>query len=219
VRQQIENEWQKMSHLAEHEKANEQKWDRRSQSFDNKRFDYFRWMQKQVLSLITFQAGASFLDLGCGTGWAVCYVADLLEGQGHFTGIDISQGMIERAEENASGLENVNFQIASAEQLPIEDGTIDNIICTNSFHHYLHPEKALAEVYRVLKEKGRIYILDVTSDDPFLNWIDHLTAKQEKEHVRFHSTREIVKLFSTAGLKHVQSKWVLYPLKVHVAEK
>ncbi len=150
-----------MTHLAEHEKANEQKWDIRSKSFDNKRFNYFRWMQKQVLSLISFQPGTSFLDLGCGTGWAVCYVADLLEGQGQFTGIDISQGMIERARENASRLENVHFHIASAEQLPIEDDTMDNIICTNSFHHYLHPEKALAEVYRVLKEKGRIYILDL----------------------------------------------------------
>ena len=105
-------------------------------------------MQKQVLSLISFQPGTSFLDLGCGTGWAVCYVADLLEGQGQFIGIDISQGMIERARENASRLENVHFRIASAEQLPVEDETMDNIICTNSFHHYLHPEKALAEIHQ-----------------------------------------------------------------------
>ena len=208
-----------MSHLTQHEKANEQKWNRRSESFDKKRFDYFRWLQKQVLSLISFQPGTSFLDLGCGTGWAVCYVEGLLEGQGQFIGIDISQGMIERARENASSLENVHFHIASAEQLPIEDDTIDNIICTNSFHHYLHPEKALTEIFRVLRSNGRVYILDVTSDDFFINWIDGQTAKREQEHVRFHSTREIVTMFSTAGLKHVQSKWIWYPLKMHLAEK
>jgi len=208
-----------MSHLAEHEKANEQKWDRRSESFDNKRFDYFRWMQKQVLSLIHLQRGASFLDLGCGTGWAVCYVANLLEGQGKFMGVDISKGMIRRAEDNAAGLKNVSFYNASAENLPIEDNTIDHIICTNSFHHYLHPEKALGEMERVLKNKGRAYILDVASDDCFVNWIDRRQARREKEHIRFHSTLEITELFSRAGLKHVQSRWVWYPLKVHVAEK
>jgi len=208
-----------VSHLAEHEKANEQKWNKRSESFDTKRFNYFRWMQKRALSLISFHPGTSFLDLGCGTGWAVCYVASLLEGQGQFIGIDISQGMIERARENASGLENVHFHIASAEQLPIEDKTIDHIICTNSFHHYLYPEKALAEVYRVLKEKGQIYILDVTSDDFFTNWMDQSHAKSEKEHVRFHSSKEMKDLFSKAGLRYVKSKLIWYPVKVHIAVK
>ncbi len=208
-----------MTHLAEHEKANEQKWNRRSEFFDNKRFDYFRWMQKQVLSLICFQTGTSFLDLGCGTGWAVCYVAGLLNGQGQFTGIDISQGMIERARENASGLENVNFHIASVEQLPIEDETIDHIICTNSFHHYLLPDKALAEVHRVLKNKGQVYILDVTSDDFFTNWMDQSHAKKEKEHVRFHSTKEMKDLFSKAGLSYAKSKLIWYPVNVYIAQK
>jgi ubiquinone/menaquinone biosynthesis C-methylase UbiE len=70
-----------MSQPVEHDKANEQKWDKRSNSFDKKRFDYFRWMQKQVLALIHFEKGTSFLDMGCGTGWAVCYVSNLLEGR------------------------------------------------------------------------------------------------------------------------------------------
>ncbi len=208
-----------MTHYFEHEKANEQKWDRRSESFDDKRFNYFRWMQKQVLSLIHFQKGTAFLDLGCGTGWAVCYIANLLEGQGRFIGVDISKGMLQRANENAAGLENVGFYNASAEQVPIEDNVIDNIICTNSFHHYLHPEKALAEIYRVLKDKGRVHVLDVTSDDFFVNWIDRRTAKREKEHVRFHNTREMAEMFSMTGLNHLESRRILYPLKVHVAEK
>jgi len=198
-----------MSHLAEHEKANEQKWNKRSESFDNKRFDYFRWMQKRVLSLISFRPGTSFLDLGCGTGWAVCYVAGLLKGQGQFTGIDISKGMIERARENASSLENVHFHIASAEQLPIEDETIDNIICTNSFHHYLHPEKALAEIKRVLKDKGRVYILDFTFDNFLSNWYDGRHSRKEKEHVRFHSTHEMTELFSMARLARLYPKILL----------
>jgi ubiquinone/menaquinone biosynthesis C-methylase UbiE len=127
--------------------------------------------------------------------------------------------MIQRAKENASGLKNAGFYNANAGQLPIEDNTADTIICTNSFHHYLHPDKALAEIQRVLKARGRVYILDAASDNLFVNWIDSRQAKREREHVRFHGTQEMAGLFSSAGLKHVQSKWIWYPLKVHVAEK
>jgi|GEM_PF-7095676 hypothetical protein len=51
------------------------------------------------------------------------------------------------------------------------------------------------EIRRILKDKGRVYIMDVTS------------------------TREMAAMFSMAGLKHVESKWIWYPLKVHAAEK
>ncbi|HUH98059.1 MAG TPA: methyltransferase domain-containing protein [Anaerolineales bacterium] len=208
-----------MSLPGEHERANAQKWDQRSDSYEDRRFDYFRWMQKRVLALIPFEKGGSFLDLGCGTGWAVRYVADLLDGEGQFIGVDISRGMLQRATENAAGLRNVSFCNALAEQLPIKNDAVDNILCTNSFHHYLHPERALAESSRVLKGHGRIWILDVSSDDFLSNGYDRWIAAREKEHVRFHSTREMAWLFSTAGLKYVQSRRIWYPLKAHIAEK
>jgi len=205
--------------FTQHEKANEQKWNRRSQSYDEKRFDWFRWMQKQALALMDLQRGDSFLDLGCGTGWAVCYVANLLEEQGQFIGVDISDGMIAKAKEKSLGLKNVSFYHASVEKLPIENEQVNKVLCTNSFHHYLNPEAALTEVYRVMKAKGRIYILDVTSDDFFINWMDRRAARREKEHVRFHSTPEFKKMFAAVGLKYVSSLRIAYPLRVHIAEK
>ena len=53
--------------------------------------------------------------------------------------------MIIKAREVAKGMENVKFYKASSEDLPLEDNFFDNIICTFSFHHYGHPEKALSE--------------------------------------------------------------------------
>jgi len=98
----------------------------------------------------------------------------------------------------------------------------DIIICTMSFHHYLNPGKAIAEAYRVLKQKGRIYILDVTTDDFITRWIDVLISKKEKGHVHVkqYNTAEYKQMFSRAGLKYIESKIILsYPLKVHIAEK
>ena len=115
---------------------------------------------------------ANFLDLGCGTGWAVCYAATLLEGKGRLVGIDISKGMIEKAKRHALGFPTVEFLEANAENLPCKHDYFDTVICSNSFHHYLHPEQALKEVTRVLKLHGKIYILDVNADDFLIQWID-----------------------------------------------
>jgi ubiquinone/menaquinone biosynthesis C-methylase UbiE len=201
--------------------ANELKWSRRATTYDDKRHDYFRIMQKELIALAKINSPIDFLDLGCGTGWAVCYVAQMANGEGSFVGIDISKGMIEKSKSNANDLPNIQFYEASSDDLPLESNCFDTIICTNSFHHYPKPEAALSEAKRVLKPNGRIYILDVTADDFFIRWMDNIARVKEKEHVRFYSSNEYAKMFSDVGLIHEGSRRikVFYPLKVHIGQK
>jgi ubiquinone/menaquinone biosynthesis C-methylase UbiE len=151
---------------------NERKWDARAATYDDKRFDYFRWMQQRVIRLIGLRPGLRFLDIGCGTDWVVHYVASLLQDKGMFYGVDISGNMIERAQIQSRDLGNVYFYRTDAEQLPLESGSVDCAICTNLFHHYLYPLKVLAEIHRVLTAEGCLYILGVTMDDFLTRWID-----------------------------------------------
>jgi ubiquinone/menaquinone biosynthesis C-methylase UbiE len=202
-----------------HEQANDRKWSDRSRTYDEKRFNYFRFMQKRALSFLSPGEGSSFLDLGCGTGWAVRSVAEKCNGKGTFVGIDISAGMIAKAKANARGCEHIMFYQASAESLPLESDFFHSIICTNSFHHYLRPARALGEVYRVLRQKGKVCILDVTSDDFFITWINGIVQKKEKEHVNFYNSNEYKSMFENSGLRYIKSKTIVYPLKIHVAEK
>jgi ubiquinone/menaquinone biosynthesis C-methylase UbiE len=204
----------------EHMKLNGQQWDRWAKTFDNKWNAPFRYLQKKVISLTNLQNNMNFLDLGCGTGWAVRYASTVLKGQGNFIGIDMSEGMITKAKENAAEYKNVSFYKASSEELPLENNYFDVIICTMSFHHYLNPGKALSEAHRVLKPKGRIYILDGTTDDFITRWIDSLARKIEKIHVKQYSTAEYRQMFLEANLKYIKNQIVLfYPLKVHIGEK
>ena len=201
--------------------ANEQKWSLRAATYDDKRRGYFRFMQKQLISLAEIRPPVNFLDLGCGTGWAVCYVAQLANGNGHFVGVDISKGMIEKSRSNAKGLPNVQFHEASSEDLPLEADCFDTIICTNSFHHYSRPEAALGEARRVLKAGGRLYILDVTADDFLIRRVDARVRANEKEHVKFYGSGEYKTMFANTGLSHIASRRlkIFYPLKVHIGEK
>ena len=203
----------------EHARLNERKWDLRAKTFDDRRFDYFRFMQKRVVSLVGLKENQHFLDLGCGTGWAVRYAASLVNQRGEFYGIDISSKMIEKAKARSKGYENAHFYKSNAEELPFEGSFFDFIICTNSFHHYLNPSQALGEAHRVLKSGGKIYILDITTDGPIMKMIDKWIKRKEREHVKYYSTRDYRMLFATAKLKHITSKLITFPLKVHMAEK
>ena len=208
-----------MKTLPEHSKENENKWDKRAKTYDHKRYDYFRLMQKKAIARIGIKENISFLDLGCGTGWAVKYVSTLAKGNGEFWGIDISNGMIEKAKENTKDSEVVKFRCANAEELPFNNDYFDAVLCTNSFHHYLNPSTVLDEIFRILKLNGRFYLLDVTNDDFFVSRINHLLQKKEKAHVSFYSSAEYKAMFTKSGLKYNQNKKLTYPLKLHIVEK
>jgi ubiquinone/menaquinone biosynthesis C-methylase UbiE len=213
-----------MDRAAEHAKLNKEKWDIRAKTFDQRRFNYFRYLQKRLVSLLNLKESQRLLDLGCGTGWAVRYAARLVSERGEFYGIDISSTMIEKAKANSSDYQSVQFYQTSADRLPFNSDFFDFIICSNSFHHYFNHDKVLNEAYRVLKPKGRIYIMDLTADGFIAKMIDSWVKRREREHVRFYSTLEYQAMFREAGINYIASKLVAvaipgFYMKAHVGEK
>ena len=103
-------------------------------------------------------------------------------------GIDLSPRMIEKAREAARGIENARFLQANAEHLPFSNSFFDRIICTMSFHHYLHPAKVMSEIARVLKPAGKVCIVDPTADSFLIRWLDRIAKHVEPEHVKPYSS-------------------------------
>jgi ubiquinone/menaquinone biosynthesis C-methylase UbiE len=217
VNKTIEN--QNNSNEEKHLELNQKKWDSWAPKFDTKRYSAFRYWQKKTISLTHLQPDQNFLDVGCGTGWAVLFAAHFLNAGGTAVGVDLSEKMIEKAQMNGEDVPNAKFYIANAEKMPLEDNFFDCIICTNSFHHYLHPNLVLAEMVRILKNKGRIYILDVGKDTFIFSFVNWIAKKTEPEHVNLYNTKEFKKLFSEANLSYVSTKLVLPLLMVRIAEK
>ena len=208
-----------MKNEKEHIALNQQKWDSWAKSFDRKIYDFFRFMQKRTISLTALKEKDYFLDIGCGTGWAVRHASRIIKENGKAFGIDLSSKMIEIAKANSPNNQNVFFFQANAENLPFEDNFFEFIICTNSFHHYLDPLKVLDEVFRVLKKEGEIYILDVTTDGFLAKMLDKGFQKTEQEHVKYYSTQEFKDFYAKAGLNYIASKLILPFVKVHIAKK
>jgi ubiquinone/menaquinone biosynthesis C-methylase UbiE len=207
-----------MQEADEKAKQNEELWDSRAATYDRS-FSFTRWTQKKLVSMVRLEQNPYVLDLACGTGWAVRYAANSANGRGKFFGIDNSSKMIEQAEALSKGYENVHFHKSRVEELPFDDDFFDCVISSNAFHHFSNPAKALREAHRVLKPKGRIFILDTTANNFFMRVVDGLSRKIEKAHVRLYSTREFQALFEQAGLSYMTSKPVFSAIKVHIAEK
>ena len=121
----------------------------------------------QMLEELALEPFEDMLDVGCGTG----AVLELLHGEypgKHLTGLDLTPKMIEAA--CAKQLGNVRFVVGDAEALPFEPQSFDAVLCSNSFHHYPHPERFFAEAARVLRPGGRLILRDYTSSD-FVVWL------------------------------------------------
>ena len=101
-------------------------------------------------------------------------IADLGAGEGAFSlllaqralkviAVDSSARMIEVGREQAlrHGVKNLEFRLGDFEELPIKDSKVDLVFFSQSLHHALHPERAVAEAWRILRPGGRLVILDL----------------------------------------------------------
>jgi ubiquinone/menaquinone biosynthesis C-methylase UbiE/DNA-binding transcriptional ArsR family regulator len=101
-------------------------------------------------------------DLGCGTGQVSAAVAPYVD---RVIAVDESAAMLQAARKRLSGLDNIELRRGELEALPIDDGRLDAATLMLVLHHVPEPERALADVARVLKPGGRVLIVDMVPHD------------------------------------------------------
>lgn len=107
--------------------------------------------------------GDRILDLGSGAG-NDCFVARSLTGEtGHVTGLDFTEPMLRKAEENRMkmGYMNVEFVFGDIEDMPLPDSSYDVVLSNCVLNLVPDKEKAFSEVFRVLKHGGHFCVSDV----------------------------------------------------------
>lgn len=195
------------SELISRRLENKAYFDRWAKIYDKGRISrWFQYTQDLAISVMSLRRDSKVLDVGCGTGFAVLQLAALVP-EGKSCGIDISRGMIGQAQakipEDLS--ERVEFCEGSSDQIPYPDESFDNLLCTNSFHHYPDPINALKEMQRVLRSGGRIVILENAPDLSWYTWLwDRLLRVMETGHVRYYPSRELGDLLRSSGMENVR---------------
>lgn len=95
----------------------------------------------------------SVLELACGTGQITHRLAREVK---TWTATDFSAKMLEETKKNVKE-DNIAFSVADATTLSYADKSFDVVVIANALHIMPEPDKALSEIYRVLKQGGLLF--------------------------------------------------------------
>jgi len=162
---------------------------------------------EKTIRLMELRPGERVLDLGCGAGWATRLLARLVgegpQGFGQVVGVDVSDEMVRRARATSRDFENIMYVWGSAQQIPWEENFFDKVLSVESFYYYPDQGRALAELFRVMAPRGRLFILiNLYKDNPYsLRWMDEL-----KVPVHARSEAEYLELLKAHAFENVESR-------------
>jgi ArsR family transcriptional regulator len=128
-------------------------------------------------------------DLGCGTGQVSAAVAPFVA---RVIAVDGSAAMLQAAKKRLHGVGNVDLRRGELEALPIDVATLDAATLMLVLHHVPEPERAIAEVARVLKPGGRVLVVDMLPHD-------RDTYRQQMGHVWLGFAEAQVEALLTGG--------------------
>jgi len=109
------------------------------------------------------EKGDHVLDLGSGAG-NDCFVARAIVGEkGKVTGLDFTEAMIDKANENRGklGFNNVEFVRGDIEEMPLPDNSFDVVVSNCVLNLVPDKDKAFSQIMRVLIPGGHFCVSDV----------------------------------------------------------
>ncbi|MBX3021001.1 MAG: bifunctional demethylmenaquinone methyltransferase/2-methoxy-6-polyprenyl-1,4-benzoquinol methylase UbiE [Bdellovibrionales bacterium] len=129
-------------------------------------FGMARSWRRKTVAWSGAQRGDHVLDCATGTGDLALEFKRAVGPQGHVTGTDFCESMLDKAPPKAKALGlNVDFSLADVTQLPFSDNQFDIASIAYGIRNVSDPAKALREMARVVKPGGRVMILE-TGDTP-----------------------------------------------------
>ena len=176
-------------------------------SFDGK---FVKVMYQSLLEELEKEEEGKLLDIGCGNGNILC---KLVNGKRQLFGIDLSENMVEESSKKIG--RDAEIKVADAEHIPYKDNTFDTLVCNASFHHYPHPEEALREMKRVLKNEGRLLIGEGYAIQPFRALLNFSFRFSDSGDFHSYGKQELIRMlkangFNIAEVKRTSNHTILY---------
>ena len=115
---------------------------------------------KTIRNLIGPNAG-DVLEVGCGDGRLTGVISSISDS---VLALDPDPDSIQKARHLL--VNGVRLMRGSGENIPLANDSVDTVVFSLSLHHHPDPENALTQAQRVLKERGRILVLEPGSESP-----------------------------------------------------
>jgi len=111
---------------------------------------------------LNIEPGSTVLDVGTGTGVFLPFLLGRIGRGGHIVVLDCAEEMLKKA--RAKGFDgNIDYLCADVTNIPLDGEIFDAVVCYSSFPHFRDKPKALAEMNRVTKTGGRLFICHTSS--------------------------------------------------------
>ena len=153
--------------------------------------------------------GEQILDVGSGPGLLVADLAAVVGHTGHVTGVEISDSMLALARRRIEGgvvADRVTFVKGDAAELPFPDASFDAATSTQVYEYVPDLDRALAELFRVLRPGGRALVLD--TDWASMVWnttdqarMDRIVAAYLERFADPHLPRSLSRGLRAAGFR------------------
>jgi SAM-dependent methyltransferase len=138
-------------------------------------------VREQVQSFVQPGGAERALDVGTGAGALALALAPLVR---EVVGVDVVPELLESARREAPP--NVTFVEGDATRLPFEDESFDLVCCRRTLHHVARPELVVAEMARVARHGGAIFVDDqIAPVDPLAAVdLDRFERARDPSHTR-----------------------------------
>ncbi len=159
------------------------------------------------ISMIEPKSEWNVLDVATGTGHLGHTLAAHVQ---TVVGFDLTQKMLDIADREASkkGLTNFTVRQGDVHELPFGDSVFDLVTVRIAPHHFSDIKKAVAEMARVLRKGGRLFIEDTIapSEKSQAELFNRIEWLRDTSHVRDLSFNEWKLLLEQSGLKVMRAE-------------
>lgn len=186
--------------------------------WDNLLEDEVKTRIRNMIKELALAPGSTVLDLGTGTGVLIPMLIEAVGSSGFVTAVDFAPKMLVEARKKFKW-PNLIFLEGDAEDIPLEDQAVDEVVCNSAFPHFNDFRQAAQEMCRVLKSGGRVTVFHPHNSE-YINNL-HQSLGGAVRNCLLPEEDEMYAIFSNAGfvnitLADVSQRYILTARKSHI---
>lgn len=155
---------------------------------------------QDMVEELALSQGSKVLDLGTGTGVLIPMLMEAVSPSGVVVALDFAPQMLAEAKKKYQW-PNLEFLEGEAEDIPLADQEMDEVVCNSAFPHFADFWQAAKEMSRVLKSGGRVSVFHPHGRE-YINDL-HASLGGAVRNCRIPEEQVMRVIFSEAGFENI----------------
>ncbi|MCO6044030.1 methyltransferase domain-containing protein [Aeoliella sp. ICT_H6.2] len=144
-------------------KMNPEEWAKRFERDGREAYE----ARNEILAALDLQPGMRVADVGAGSGLFTVLFSSAVGDEGWVFAVDISSNFVQHIANRAqaAGINNITPVLCDEDSVNLPAESIDLAYVCDTYHHFEHPEKTVASIYKALRPGGRLVVVDFVREE------------------------------------------------------